>query len=132
MEQYLGQLPSLVSALTNTIVMMLGVYFAMEGTFTVGMIMAFQGFLASFTGPAMKLIGAGQSIMEMRTSMERIEDVMKYPSDVCYESENLLSEDEDSFEKLSGTIELRNVSFGYSPLDAPLIEDFSLSIRIGF
>lgn len=131
MEQYLGQIPSLISALTNTVVMMLGVYFAMEGTFTVGMIMAFQGFLASFTGPAMKLIGAGQSIMEMRTSMERIEDVMNYPSDVCCESENLLSEEEDSFEKLSGAIELRNVSFGYSPLERPLIEDFSLSIRPG-
>ena len=131
MEQYLAQLPSLVSTLTSTIVMILGVYFAMKGTFTVGMIMAFQGFLASFSAPAMKLIRAGQSLMEMRTSMERIEDVMKYPSDICYESEGLLSDENDSFQKLTGNIELRNVSFGYSPLEQPLIEDFSLTIRSG-
>ena len=130
LEQYIGQLPALVSALTNTAVMMLGVYFSMEGSFTVGMIMAFQGFLSAFYAPASKIITAGQSITEMRTSMERIEDVMNYPSDVCYESEDLLSE-EDSFEKLKGNIELRNVSFGYSPLDKPLIKDFNLSVRAG-
>ncbi|MBR6521058.1 MAG: NHLP family bacteriocin export ABC transporter peptidase/permease/ATPase subunit [Oscillospiraceae bacterium] len=130
LEQYVGQLPALVSVLTNTAVMMLGVYFAMEGSFTVGMIMAFQGFLSSFYAPASKIITAGQSITEMRTSMERIEDVMNYPSDVCYESENLLSEDDD-FEKLKGNIELRNVSFGYSPLEKPLIENFNLSVKTG-
>jgi NHLM bacteriocin system ABC transporter peptidase/ATP-binding protein len=130
LEQYVGQLPSLISTLTNTIVMMLGAYFAMEGSFTVGMIMAFQGFLSSFYAPASKIISAGQSITEMRTSMERIEDVMNYPADVCYESENLLSDDDD-FEKLKGNIELRNVSFGYSPLSPPLIRDFNLSVKTG-
>ena len=86
LEQYVGQIPVLISALTNTAVMILGVYFAMEGSFTVGMVMAFQGFLASFYAPASKIISAGQSITEMRTSMERIEDVMNYPTDPCYES----------------------------------------------
>ena len=130
LEQSVEQIPALVTALTNTAVMMLGVYFAMEGSFTVGMIMAFQGFLAAFYAPASKIISAGRSITEMRTSMERIEDVMSYPDDVCYESENLLSEN-DSFEKLKGNVELRNVSFGYSPLAAPLIRNFNLSVRTG-
>lgn len=130
LEQYVGQLPSFVSLLTNTAIMMLGVYFAMEGSFTVGMIMAFQGFLASFYAPASKIITAGQSITEMRTSMERIEDVMSYPDDVCYQSENILSDDDD-FEKLKGNIELKNVSFGYSPLGEPLIKDFNLSVKTG-
>lgn len=130
MEHYLGQIPRLVSSITNTVVLMLGVFFAMEGSFTAGMIMAFQGFLSSFTSPAMKIISAGQSIMEMRTSMERIEDVMSYPSDKCYETENIASGDE-KVEKLKGNIEIRNVYFGYSPLEEPLIKDFSLSIKPG-
>jgi ABC-type bacteriocin/lantibiotic exporter with double-glycine peptidase domain len=62
--------------------------------------------------------------------MERIEDVMNYPTDICYESENLPSE-HDRLEKLKGNIELRNVSFGYSPLAPPLIRDFNLSVRTG-
>ena len=46
------------------------------------MIMAFQGFFSSFTAPAESIISAGQTIQEMRTEMERVEDVMKYPVDV--------------------------------------------------
>ena len=79
LNEVLGLLPSLVSSLCSTAVLMLGVYLAMQGEFTVGMIMAFQGFLSSFTAPAESIISAGQTIQEMRTEMERVEDVMKYP-----------------------------------------------------
>ena len=74
----LGIVPPLVSSLADTAVLILGVYLTMNGEFTVGMIMAFQGFLTSFTDPAMKLVSSGQVLQEMRTEMERVEDVMKY------------------------------------------------------
>ena len=48
LNQYLGMIPSLVSTLTNTAVLIIGVYLTMEGSFTIGMVMAFQGFLGSF------------------------------------------------------------------------------------
>ena len=124
-------IPNLVSVLTNSTVLMLGVYFAMTSNFTVGMIMAFQSFLASFSAPADSLISAGQTIQEMRTSMERIEDVMQYPSDICYESKRVESEGEASYSKLKGNIELKNVTFGYSRLAPPLIKDFNLSLKPG-
>jgi ABC-type bacteriocin/lantibiotic exporter with double-glycine peptidase domain len=102
----------------------------MEGKFTVGMVMAFQGFLASFMAPAEKFISAGQTIQEMRTSMERIEDVMKYPTDRLCEACATDGEDGD-YVKLSGNVELRNVTFGYSRLGEPLIRDFNLSLTPG-
>ena len=128
---YLTTLPTLVSTLTNTSVLMLGVYFAMTGSFTVGMIMAFQGFLSSFSAPASSLISAGQSVMEMRTAMERIEDVMQYPSDVCHENQSETVDETVSYAKLKGNIELRNVTFGYSRLAEPLIRDFNMTLRPG-
>ena len=128
---YLTMLPTLVSTLTGTAVLMLGVYFAMKGSFTVGMIMAFQGFLSSFSAPASSLISAGQSVMEMRTAMERIEDVMQYPSDVCYENQSEAVDETVSYAKLKGNIELRNVTFGYSRLAEPLIRDFNMTLRPG-
>ena len=128
---FLNMIPNLVSVLTNSTVLMLGVYFAMTSHFTVGMIMAFQGFLASFSAPATSLISAGQTIQEMRTSMERIEDVMQYPSDICYESKRVESNGEQSYSKLKGNIELKNVTFGYSRLAPPLIKDFNLSLKTG-
>ena len=127
---YLTALPTLVSALTNILVTMMGVYLAMTGSFTVGMIMAFQGFLVSFTTPATSLISAGQTISEMRTALERVEDVMQYPIDPCFERETKKAENV-SYEKLRGQIELKNVTFGYSRLAEPLIRDFSMSIKPG-
>lgn len=128
---YLTMFPTMVSTLTNTAVLMLGVYFAMTGRFTVGMIMAFQGFLSSFSAPAISLISAGQSVMEMRTAMERIEDVMQYPSDVCHENKSDAIDETVSYAKLKGNIELRNVTFGYSRLANPLIQDFNMTLRAG-
>lgn len=127
---FLTALPEIISILTNTTVTMLGVYFAINGSFTVGMIMAFQGFLSSFSAPANALIHAGQTITEMRSSMERIEDVMQYPVDTCFESASE-EEGEPSYAKLIGQIELKNVTFGYSRLAEPLIRDFNMTMKPG-
>ena len=127
---YLTSLPALVNILTYVIVTMIGVYFAMNGSFTVGMIMVFQGFFVSFTTPATSLINAGQTVSEMRTAMERVEDVMQYPTAPCFYKETNQAE-KQSYDKLSGLIELKNVTFGYSRLAEPLIRDFSLSIKPG-
>ena len=126
-NQYLGIIPSAVSTITGIVVLTLGVWFAMEGTFTVGMIMAFQGVLSSFSAPATTFISAGQTIQEMRTQMERVEDVMEYCEDDCYKTEVK----EENFSKLKGTIELKNVTFGYSRLSEPVIRDFSLTVKPG-
>ena len=121
-------LPTLVSALCGTAVLMTGVYLVMQGTFTVGMLTAFQGFLASFLSPASMLISARQTLQEMRTQMERVEDVMQYPTDVSLDE----APDENAeYDKLSGNIELKNITFGYSRLAEPLIRDFSMTLRPG-
>ena len=128
LNNYLGLVPALLTELANTAVLALGVYLCMTGEFTVGMVMAFQGFLVSFMTPAQTLISAGQTIQELRTEMERVEDVMKYPTDVELDDE--IDEDAD-YEKLSGNVELKNITFGYSKLAPPLIENFSMKLTTG-
>ncbi len=129
MNQILGLLPSLINSVCGTAVLITGIFLSMRGEFTVGMIMAFQGFLASFVSPATTLISAGQSLQEMRTDMERIEDVMKYPSDPVFA--NSVEAEDGEYDKLSGNIELKNVTFGYSRLAEPLIKDFSMTLKPG-
>ena len=130
LDQYLGALPALVSSITNSAVMMAGVWLTINGEFTAGMILAFQGFLSNFSQPAMTIVTAGQTVQEMRTQMERVEDVMQYPEDVVYETETKL-EDGIEYDKLSGSVVMKNVTFGYSKLDAPLIEGFDLTLEPG-
>ena len=129
-NQWLITFRCLINSLTNTSITMLGAFFAMQGDFTVGMIMAFQGFLSSFTAPAQSLISASQTVIEMRTEMERIEDVMGYPDDPCF-ANSQTNDDEISYAKLRGNVELRNVTFGYSRLAEPLIRNFSMTVKPG-
>lgn len=127
LNEYLGMIPGVVSMILDTVILILGVWLTMQGQFTVGMILAFQGFLASFMGPATQLVSAGQVIQEMRTDMERVEDVMKYPDDPLF---NDIPEAEE-FDKLSGNLSMQHVTFGYNKLGDPLIEDFNLELKQG-
>ena len=129
LNQYLGIFPAFITTLANALVLVLGIWLCMRGEFTLGMVTAFQSFLASFISPAMTMVTAGQTLQEMRTQMERVEDVMEYPEDP-YFSDAPVSEDKN-YDKLSGAVELRNVTFGYSKLDPPLIENFSLNLKPG-
>ena len=129
MGQILGLIPSVISVVCSSAITIAGAWLTMNGQFTVGMIAQFQGFLSSFSGPIGSLISAGQSLMEMRTEMERIEDVMQYPDDPAFHTAP--DEAEGSFEKLSGMVELKNVTFGYSRLAQPLIRDFNLTLKPG-
>ena len=129
LNQLFGIIPSVLSGVADALVLILGVWLAMQGEFTLGMIMSFQGFLGAFMSPAMTIISAGQTIQEMRTEMERVEDVMQYPSDP-YVKDSPIS-DEADYSKLSGKIEMNHVNFGYSKLAEPLIRDFSMSMQPG-
>ena len=129
LNEYLGFIPAFLNTAAGYIVLIMGIWAAMQGNFTVGMLLTFQGFLSSFMAPAGTLISAGQTLQEMRTQMERVEDVMQYPEDVHFRDEEV-HEDTD-YKKLSGYIELQNVTFGYSRLAPPLIRDFSMTLKPG-
>ena len=125
-NQYLGMIPQFVAMLANNTVVFLGAYLTMRGQFSIGMIMEFQGFLYAFMGPASSLLTTGQTLQEMRTQMERIEDVMEYPVESIFDESGSYSEN-----KLSGNIELKNVFFGYAPLAKPFINDFNMVLTPG-
>ncbi|MBR5681192.1 MAG: NHLP family bacteriocin export ABC transporter peptidase/permease/ATPase subunit [Clostridia bacterium] len=127
-NQFLGMIPAFLSALANYAVLIIGVRMTMEGKFSLGAVLMFQGFLSAFMSPAMTLVGAGQTIQEMRTQMERVEDVMEYPTDEAVAEHGT---EVTELSKLRGNVELKNVTFGYSRLEEPLIRDFSLSVRTG-
>lgn len=124
---YLGSLPEFLNALVQALILLVGVLLIMRGEFTVGALFAFQSFLLSLMSPFNELAGLGQTVQEMRGSMERIEDLMKYKPDVVMREK----EESVAWEKLNGEVELKNITFAYGPLDAPLLDNFSLKIPRG-
>ena len=125
--QILGSLPATLIRLSSVLLLCGGVYLVIQGQFSLGCVVAFQSLLTAFMEPALGLVNSDQMIQEMRTDMERIEDIMAYPE------YDLLQEDdsEKEYRRIQGDIELRGVTFGYTPLEPPQVENLSIHIPAG-
>lgn len=118
--------PFVFGHFANSFILILGAALILNGQFSIGMLMAFQGFMAEFMKPAMGLMQGSTTVLEMRSQMERIDDVMAYPAEQTGKGENPAHN-----AKLGGMIEMKNVTFGYSLSAAPLIRDFSMTLHPG-
>ena len=118
--------PFVFGHFANSFILILGAALILNGQFSIGMLMAFQGFMAEFMKPAMGLMQGSTTVLEMRSQMERIDDVMAYPAEQTGKGENPTHN-----AKLGGMIEMKNVTFGYSLSAAPLIRDFSMTLHPG-
>ena len=125
---YLDILPQLLQQVSAHVILVLGAYLILKGELTIGMLTAFQGFMTSFMNPLNKLVDTGQTLIETRTQMERIEDVYKSERDVRDEA---LTEPITGSGKLGGKVEVRNVVFGYNPLSTPLLDGLSFTLEPG-
>jgi len=96
---------------------------------TLGMLVAFQSLMASFIEPVNRLVQLGSSLQELEGSMNRIDDVMNYREDKRFTEK--ITAGGEKISKLEGFVELKNVTFGYSRLEPPLIENFDLKLKPG-
>ena len=122
--------PSLLMALNAVAILWIGGLRVMDGVLTIGTLMAFQALAASFTKPVSELVWLGGTIQMVEADLDRLDDVLQYPLEAEPAAE-APSGGAAPQVKLSGAIELRNVTFGYSHLEPPLIVDFSLTVRPG-
>lgn len=130
--QYFGAIPSFISTIADMILLFSGVYLIIHGEFTIGMLMAFQSFLSSFLEPIDEIVDIYSNFVSMRCDMERVEDVLDYPTDVNEEikiEENCSEKEKER--KLRGEVKIDNITFGYGRLSAPLIQDFSVDLKPG-
>lgn len=122
-----GRLPQFLQDLMKASILILGALFIMNGQFTIGALLAFQGFMASMTTPFLSIIQMGQSLQEMKSSIERVEDVRNYQTDVTIDFDR----EPVAMTKLDGNIEIKDLTFGYSKLAEPVIKNFSLNVSVG-
>ena len=129
----LSALPGLLNALITVAILGLGGAQVISGAMTVGMLVAFQSLMISFTAPVGNLMALAGKYQAAKGDMARLDDVMRYPVDVCFKQDKALysAGTELPCGKLQGHLELRSISFGYSPLEPALIENFSFSMGPG-
>ena len=129
----LATLPLLISAVITAVILGFGGLRVMSGDMTVGMLVAFQSLMASFSAPVNNLMSLSGRLQEARADLDRLEDVLHYPIDPRFAtgSEPASAASPFAYEKLQGFLELQHVSFGYSRLEPPLLNDFCLSLSPG-
>ncbi len=127
LSQSVGMIPEIVSQVIDIIILLIGAYLIIKGNMTVGIFFAFQGFLSSFLQPFSKIVNMRLEMQRTKISMERVQDVFNYKTDVEYKPLNM----EESFYKLSGAVEIKNLTFGYNKHSEPLLENFNMTLKPG-
>lgn len=130
-NQTLSVLPVLLSALSAAFLLAVGGLRVMNGHLSIGMLVAFQGMMQNFQQPVNSLVSFGRTLQELDGNLIRIDDVLDNPTDSQLEQRGRKDSSTSLTPKLEGHLELKNLTFGYSRLEAPLIENFSLKVKPG-
>jgi len=125
LTQVLRQAPVFLNQLNVTAILVLGGYMIISGDFTIGYLIAFQAFMASFTKPFAELTLLGAQVQTAEGEIYRLDDVLTEQTEKI---ENTATTIPDRDPDKIGQIELRNVTFGYEKNGPPLLDGISLTI----
>ncbi len=106
---------------TPLVLLLIGVYQVLDGTISLGMMLALNTLAVGFLAPLSSLIASGQQLQSMGAHLNRMADVLE-------------AEPEQNGEKsvdLSGKVELRNVNFHYDRHSGPVLQDISICVEPG-
>lgn len=105
-------------------VAVVGGYFAINGTITVGNIQSFISYNKQFTQPINQLAQVSNMLQAMVAAAERVFEFLEQPEEKETAKENL------STENLQGNITFDHVKFGYDE-GTTIINDFSAQVKEG-
>lgn len=131
-----ASIPDFLSQLGTVTVLVTGGWLVMEGKITVGTLLAFQLLQAGINAPLANLMATGLQLQNLRGVVDQVEDVITHPiadefQQAAEDTARAQASTLGNVHRLSGHVQLRDLTFGYNPLDKPLIEDFSLELRPG-
>lgn len=126
---YFNTVPSFLNSVGNVVILCAGALLIMKGDLTLGGMFAFQSLTSAFVAPMTALLMAGAEVQTMKADVERINDVYKYaPENIFRQPEaNEVAEQPADY----ASFEMRNICFGYSRFDPPLLEGFDLKVEPG-
>lgn len=130
-SEVLMAIPSILTSINVALILLVGSLRIISGHLSFGELLAFQAFILAFLAPVNQLVNLGSRLQTTQGTMNRIDDVLRYPVDKVIDQTDSLPDETGMHSKLSGKLEINNLTFGYSTLDQPLIKDFSLSLQPG-
>ncbi|HEY1592779.1 MAG TPA: NHLP family bacteriocin export ABC transporter peptidase/permease/ATPase subunit [Solirubrobacteraceae bacterium] len=135
----LASVPILLSGLSAACVLAVGAWQVMDGTLSLGTLAAVQVLIVGFNAPLALLVGFGSILQQTAGNLASVDDVLNYPVDEAPGSNSdgpgspasSLSPKRAGHARLSGALELSSVTFGYAPLQPPLIDELTVRLEPG-
>ena len=130
----LTQMPvTFTNTLTGVLILVIGSFSVIRGEMSIGMLVAFQSLMQSFLAPITAIMSLGTAIQEMRGDVLRLDDVLQNPCPPEVDTAATVPQSGAVSQRVrtSGRLQLRGITFGYSPLEKPIIEEFDLEIIPG-
>ncbi|MEU1025359.1 NHLP family bacteriocin export ABC transporter peptidase/permease/ATPase subunit [Streptomyces sp. NPDC005904] len=124
---WLGVVAPTLATLNSALILWLGGLRAVEGHLSIGLLVAFQALVTRFTAPITRLNGVAGRVQDFAADVARLKDVENFPVDPLYTRPAPAADTR----RLKGHVTLENITFGYSPLDKPLLTGFSLTVGPG-
>jgi NHLM bacteriocin system ABC transporter peptidase/ATP-binding protein len=125
----LAILPGIAASIGTAVVLGVGSWRIMDGAITVGGLIAMQSLMGGFTAPFDRLVQFFGQLQTAGADLTRVNDVLNYAQ--ATEFARQAPPQRIAKTRLTGRIELRNVTFGYSRNKPPLVEGLTMTIEPG-
>lgn len=123
-------IPSALTTFNEVAVLLLGFFLVIRGNLTLGMLLAAQSIAFNLKGQIEALINFVQQLQGFSAGVLRLEDVLEQPKDPLVDRK-IDPNRESAPVRLSGMIEIKDLSYSFSAVQSPLIKQLSLSICSG-
>lgn len=127
----LVMLSPFLESLTSIALIGIGGWKMIEGPMTIGMFVALQILMRNFMRPVLELVNFTQTIQFLKVDMARLDDIQNAVMDPIFTKESEVNHVSAPIEKLKGYVQLQNVTFGFSPLDPPVVREIFLQLSPG-
>ncbi|MFI1094827.1 NHLP family bacteriocin export ABC transporter peptidase/permease/ATPase subunit [Streptomyces sp. NPDC020917] len=147
----LGVVPPLLAAVDSGCILLIGGLKAIDGSISIGLLVAFQTLVTNFTRPVSQLTNLGPRVQDVAADINRLKDIERFPIATDFTDREPLggatparapeppqipgqpatTPARSRRPSSAASVELRGVTFGYSPLGEPLLRDFDLTVRPG-
>ncbi len=127
-DQLLMMATDMLARLNSLLVLGFGALRVMDGHMSLGMLVAFQSLMSSFVRPVESLSQVGAALQQLRGNLERLDDVLEHAAD---DGAVTRDDEPEPMKRLTGSLQIDGVTFGYLPFSPPLVTDLGLRIAPG-
>jgi subfamily B ATP-binding cassette protein HlyB/CyaB len=120
-----GQIAGLINKLSTLLILWIGARQVLDGTLTVGQLVAFNMLAGRVSGPVLRLVQLWQDFQQTGISVQRLGDILNTLAEPSY------NPGKSTPPKLQGHIQFQNIQFRYRPNLPLVLNGFSFEIKPG-